>query len=397
MRKLIWVISVLWVFLFAFGGCKKDPVLAPAITGSEIKSISGSAQKGPFAMGTSITFYELNQKYGQTGKSFNTQITDNSGTFQLNNISLISNYVQIRADGFYFNEICGSYSSSQITLNCIADIQASIPVNINLLTHLEKPRVEYLLAQGLPFDSAKTQAQTEILDIFNISLANIQNSENLDISQAGEGNAALLAVSSILQGFRTESELSTLLAVISNDIKTDGVLNDASSKSSLIDQALLLDTISIRSNISDFYSSQGITASIPYFEKFITQFIINSNFTRTNSVFSFPSLGFYGENILNKNQLTYSSGQKSFAGKGGKCSFLKIRLHVISGNPWSYSYNISINVTNYDNSQKEQFFTVIDPSAAFDAYFIFQSGTYLVEYFETNSSTPTFSKTITVN
>jgi hypothetical protein len=284
-------------------------------------------------------------------------------------------------------------------LNCISNIASSASLHINLLTDLEKPRVEYLLSTGMPFDSAKAKAQKEVLNIFNISLTGIQHSENLDISQTGDGNAALLAISTILQGFRTESELSSILALISNDIKSDGVLNDPSLKSSLIDHAILLDTISIRSNISNFYSGLGISASIPYFEKYVRQFITSSSFSVTNSVFTFPATGLYGNNILSKNQLTYSAGDLSLTGQGKKCSHLKIRIHLLTGSPyfWQMGTNNNLNISNYDFTNNEQFFTVIDPAMSFDVQTSFSPGTFLIEYFETNSSTPTFSKTITVN
>ena len=407
MKKLLSIILTFTVF--AFNSCKKDT--GPSTTNTQPtnnalnRSINGSAQKGPFVNGTSITVYELGQNYSQTGKSFNTQINGNSGSFQLNNIALITNYIQIRADGFYFNEICGSNSSSQITLDCIANVGNSGTLHINLLTHLEMPRVEYLLTTGLPFDSAKNKAQREVLNIFNISLTSIQHSETLDISQTGDGNAVLLAISSILQGFRTESELSSLLALISNDIKNDGILNDSSAKSSLIDHALLIDTISIRNNISNFYLNLGVSASIPHFEKYINQFIISTNFIPTNSVMTFPATGAYGNNILFKNQTTYSGLDQSFTGQLKKCAYLKIRIHVISGSQFGNVLGTSNNlsISNYDNVNNQQFYTVIDPTLPFDLHLNFNGppagggGSYLIEYFEKNSTTPTFSKTITVS
>ncbi|MFI5141107.1 MAG: carboxypeptidase-like regulatory domain-containing protein [Bacteroidia bacterium] len=403
-------ISVAFILVILINNaCKKDTttLIPPATTtGSNptSKSIKGSAQKGPFIVGTSITVYELDNNYAQTGKSFNTQITNNSGSFQLHNLPLVGNYIQIRADGFYFNEVCGSNSAAQITLNGIASVADTTPLNINLLTDLEAPRVEYLLSKGIAFDSAKSQAQREVLSIFNVSVSGIRHSEHLDISQTGDGNASLLAVSVILQGFRTESELSNILAVISNDIQTDGILNDSTTKSSLIDHTLLLDTISIRSNLSGYYTGLNVSASIPHFEKYIRQFITNTTFHPTNSVLKYPVNGSYGSNLLYKSQTTYaqSNGQTSFAGQLTKCSYLKIRMHFISGShgPWSYSSTIgSVSVTSYDYTNQEQFFTVTNPSQPFDLQFWTNSGdVYLIEYFEISSSnTPTFSKTVTIN
>jgi len=53
------------------------------------------------------------------------------------------------------------------------------------------------------------------------TLDKIPDSELLDITKSGDNNAILLAVSLILQGFRSEAELTELLAAISNDIRTD--------------------------------------------------------------------------------------------------------------------------------------------------------------------------------
>lgn len=407
MKKIFYFITIITLVIFIFNGCKKsdeaptpNPPPVTAVNDTN-KTINGSAQKGPFLIGSSISVYELFHNYTQTGRSFTTQITDNSGSFQLTNVPLITNYVQIRADGFYFNEVCGSNSISQLTLNCIANTGNTGSLNINLLTHLEKPRVEYLLSTGMPFDSAKNEAQREVLNIFNITSNGIQLSEHLDISQAGEGNAVLLAISTILQGFRTESELSTLLAVISNDIRVDGILNDANAQSSIIDHALLLDTVSIRNNVSNFYLSLGISASIPYFEKYIQQFISNSTFALTNSVITYPAMGLSGNNLLLKTQLIYNGAYFSMAGQIKKCSFLTIRLHALSGDLW-YIYSgtggCNLNPSSYNFANREQFFTVIDPDFPFDLHFEnFTAGTYLVEYFEINPSTPSFTKTITVN
>ncbi|MEJ2105432.1 MAG: hypothetical protein P8X47_12800 [Ignavibacteriaceae bacterium] len=56
------------------------------------KKISGFVQKGPFISGSSISINELKSDLSQTGKTFNTQILDNKGSFEINNIELISNY-----------------------------------------------------------------------------------------------------------------------------------------------------------------------------------------------------------------------------------------------------------------------------------------------------------------
>jgi starch-binding outer membrane protein, SusD/RagB family len=65
--------------------------------------IKGAVQKGPFLNGSVVTVSELQDDLSQTGKTYTTEITDSKGSFNLQNISLISNYVEISASGYYFN------------------------------------------------------------------------------------------------------------------------------------------------------------------------------------------------------------------------------------------------------------------------------------------------------
>ena len=122
-------ISLLFLatLIFMFSSCKKDKQ-EPLIT-KDI--INGVAQKGPFLNGTSIGVYELNDRYSPTGKIYTTQILDNTGQFQLNNISLISQYVLLKADGYYFNEVTGANSVSPITLYALTDITNKTSINVN--------------------------------------------------------------------------------------------------------------------------------------------------------------------------------------------------------------------------------------------------------------------------
>jgi hypothetical protein len=143
-----------------------------------------------------------------------------------------------------------------------------------LLSHLEKDRTEYLLGQGKTFQEAKKQAQKEILNIFSISRNDMKYSETLDISSEGDDNAILLAISVILQGYRTTGELSELLANIATDIRTDGVLNSGSLGTQLINDAKLLNLSNIRTNLVSRYKDLGLTASIPDFEKYVTNFML---------------------------------------------------------------------------------------------------------------------------
>tara|TARA_R110002153_G_scaffold196886_3_gene350273 strand:+ start:306 stop:1721 length:1416 start_codon:yes stop_codon:yes gene_type:complete len=297
MKKLLYI----FLGLSLMFGCSDDSDGDNSNNNVEGANISGFAQKGPFLNGSSVILSELNESLTQTGSTFTSQIIDNTGAFEITGISLASNYAALRVDGYYFNEVCGEQSSSQITLNAISVISDDRNININVLTHLEKARVEYLMTNNsLTIDEAKSQAQSEVLAIFNIS-ESIDSSENLDISSQTVGDAVLIAVSSILQGFRSESEYSELMANIITDIRTDGELNSSSLGSQLISQAVLLNTGDITNNLENRYESLGMNISVPEFESHITNFINNSGYTLDNSsAIDYPEYGGQGfPNILN--------------------------------------------------------------------------------------------------
>lgn len=235
--------------------------------------LSGYVQKGPYINGTTIQLFELNSSLNQTGKAFNTQITDNKGSFEINDVALSSQFVEFLANGYYFNEVSGNISPSVLSLYALSDITDISTVNVNILTHLEKSRVENLIGKGKVFSEAKDSAQKEVLGIFGFPVQDMDNSEMLDITVNKEENAILLAISIILQGKRTTGDLTELLANISNDIQNDGILNDANILAQLRSSAEMLNLQEIRLNLSQRYQDLGISATIPGFEKYITDFL----------------------------------------------------------------------------------------------------------------------------
>ena len=164
---------------------------------SSAVTISGKVQKGPYVQGTEITVRELDSTMTPTGNTFTGTIDDNTGSFSIKG-TLTDKIAELAADGYYFNEVSGSLSSAKLSLQALSDLTDRSSVNVNLMTHLEKKRVEYLIDNSkMTFAAAKTQAQGEIIKIFNIDNVTLSNSETLDISQSGDGNAVLLAISAI--------------------------------------------------------------------------------------------------------------------------------------------------------------------------------------------------------
>lgn len=267
-------VLLILAIMFFINSCKKDD------DGNNIpkivkEKVSGYVQKGPYINGTSIFMSELDGSLNQTGNIFTTQIVDNKGTFEISNIELSSQYVEFKADGFYFDEVKGEKSIAPLTLYALSDITDKTTINVNILTHLEKSRVEYLIGQEVPFTEAKDSAQKEILAMFGFKNNEIANSEALDISIDNEDNAILLAISVILQGNNSVADLTEILANISTDLREDGILNNEIIRSSFYNVTQTINLVSVRGNLEARYENLGVTATIPDFEQKINSFLIS--------------------------------------------------------------------------------------------------------------------------
>ncbi|MEK6477173.1 hypothetical protein WJR50_06550 [Catalinimonas sp. 4WD22] len=269
-----------------------EPVVEDSTSTTKV-NINGYVQKGPFINGTTLIITELDDSLAATGKTFTTQITDNRGSFFIKTSQLDYTNLQLIATGFYYDEVKGEKSAAQLTLYALADVSTDARINVNILSHLEKDRVLYLLNQGVGFLEAKAQAQSEILAIFGIEKEDMQHSELLDISQAGEDNAILLSISAILQGDNTVAQLSELLADISTDLREDGIINSDKIKDALKHNSINLVLPAIRQHLVERYAELGVEASIANFEQYVDSDgdgILNKDDDNTPDEFVFAAI-----------------------------------------------------------------------------------------------------------
>ena len=367
-----------------------------------IEKISGYVQKGPYINGSSITMSELSSDLIQTGRTYSSQILDNKGTFEMKSIELISQFAELKVDGFYFNEIDNNNSTAQLTLYALSDLTDKSSLNVNILSSLEKRRVEYLVSQGSSFNDAKSQAQSEILEIFEISKSEMMESERLDITQTGEDHAILLSISVILQGYLQVADLSELLANLSNDLYEDGELNDTTLGTILINNAKTIKLSDIRTNLTDRYETQGLDVTIPDFEKYVNQFVDNTPFDFTAFI-EYPPMGNYGLNILDKDKTDYSAGTYSMKAILPEGTSLKVK---ISGQNWffpAFQENTGWEYTDWNDIDNSRIFTStrageLDFEILFESY---QDSTWSnktnIFVFENENIEPTWTKEITVN
>lgn len=374
--------------------------------------ISGYVQKGPFILGSPITISELQSDLQPTGRVFTTQIMDNSGKYELPDVELESQYLLLKADGFYFNERTGGLSQAQLTLFNLVDITEQESFNINVISHLEKERIMHLMGSGIEFSEAKQLAKNEILDIFGYASIDQLPSEQMSIASEGEDNAMLLASSLILQGDRSTGEFSELLSQISLDYREDGTMDSESLGSKLINGIYYGKLQEIRSYIENRYADIGIAYVIPEFEKYVRAFLDNTGFQLTRFI-EYPQYSNYGENILYADKTDIiPEVWYSMAAILPEGADLKV---VISGGLWYLvampDGPVNWSKTTYDSEAKRQIFTAMETGKScdlkiqFKAPFmetgdttdlsgIIQDNEITIEYFENNSVTATRTKTI---
>lgn len=237
----------------------------------EDKTVVGVTQKGPFINGSSVTLFELNgTDLLQTGNSFVGRIKSDKGDFSISGINLVSPYAFLEAKGYYRNEVSGKKSVSEIMLNAVTNLENRDNVNVNLLTHLEYERVQGLVKKNVDIASAKEQAEKEIFTSFYVE-EDAESFEDLNIFKTGEDDAVLLAISVLMQGNRSEAELSELLANYSYDVESDGIWNNEEAKAEIADwaemQTLSTGLENIRKNIEDWKFGTA-----PGFEKYVMRF-----------------------------------------------------------------------------------------------------------------------------
>ena len=404
MKTKILTLSLALIGMLAFTSCTKEKM-------GGTFSFSGKVQKGPFVTGTTINVNELNENLGQTGKAFTTSITSDDGSFSLNNIEMESDWALLTANGFYFNEVLGQLSSAQITLQALADLTDGSTVNINVLTHITKARIETLVREGMSFSDAKRKAEGEFQDFLGVTEHFNQGFEQMSIVSQGDFNAMLLAFSIILQRPSNNTaviptlpaELTWLMTNLSTDFADNGAINNEALVDTLLYNISLQNQRRIRQNLQNYYAGLGQSVAIPDFESYIALFQaahqqdLVTEFVYPDEASPVPEFGPGGEvpNILVKDA-TQFDGTQSFVVAAitplGKT--LKVK---ITGNTWlDTSLNNGWVITEHTNNsytieaQRQNELVSMLICLLNDS----KDGSATIEYYE-DSDTPSFTKQIT--
>jgi hypothetical protein len=414
MKKLLCILLVLGLAFII--SCKKkskeEEETASPVPEPGTVNINGKAQKGPYKNGSPLTIFELNSGLGQTGKSFSSVISDDAGNFSLNNIALTTGYALVTANGYYYMEHFNVVSPNQLYLEALADVTGSAVVNINLLTHIIKPRIEDLVSKGSNFSSAKAQAQNEFKQIMGVSSSTVSNFENLDITNDG----FLFAVSLIFQrrtsgyasNYNYTSEMNGLLSNFRNDFKNNGLIDNLEIIDTMIFNANRVQLIDVKSNFQNYYSGLGITITPPNFEPYLYAFQKQHGSPVFTSI-TFPDSSYFDtdmgppskmKNILSKSATNFQNNSGYIFAAEVPCdSSLVIKFTsygpgYFSNFPPYYGWVASASssssapliLTAQRKNFRNGFFGFLNGSGGQDSA--------KVEYFQNGSATPYFTKKI---
>ena len=339
MRWFLWFTLTAFLFLSACSDSSSANDSEQAAGEGEaiptsIEGVNGFMQKGPFLSGSKVRVLELEsgRTLKQTGRSFEAIIQTDDGSFTLNAQTMVSQYIELHAEGFYRNEVTGKESGAPISLYAITDVmmREGGKVNINLLTHLEYQRVVYLVTEkNMKVAAAKEQAQKEVLAMLNImDNKGFGSSEDLSIVGETDADGALLAFSVLFQGERSEAQLTSLLQKVVNDLKEDGKWDDEDTKTAIADWAKAQDQggnlTTIRGHVADWK-----LGSVPNFEKYVR------NFWYSN----------YG-----LGECTTANERKVAKNKNGK-SENKEELFICENNVWRVATETEIDAYDYKNDR----------------------------------------------
>lgn len=268
-KSSIWNVTVCAiVLLFGIMACA-DSDEAEESVHVQKSIISGTIEKGPFVQGSKVSLYELTAGLLQTGKAFVTQTFNDMGAFRFETpMSLNSQYVELETSGYFYNELKGELSASQITLNALSDVRNRNSVNVNLITHLEYGRVKALVQDGVRFSDAKRQAEKELLACFAIK-DEIISPEAISITDNSKSSAVLLAISTIMLYEKSEAEFSEFIAKFSSDFADNGRIDNPIIRNAIIQGQQNAHPKNVIDLMKAFYANRGVSFECDDYSSFI--------------------------------------------------------------------------------------------------------------------------------
>lgn len=259
MRKVLFLALALAVV-----ACEKNPD-GESSTPKD-RTLTGFAQKGQFVKGSQVTAFAVGSDLVATGESFPANISDDLGAFSIAG-KTAAPFFELRAEGYYFNEMTGESSSNPLYLEAFVKSDDS-KANINLMTTAIRPRVKKLIKEGKTYAEAIGQAQNELQKALGFTGA-AGNFDDMDITGTSDADGMLLAFACMVQNQRSAAEVTTLIQEIASDLESKGELN-AIVYEKVKSKAPSVNPYVVIQNLARYYQEKGLVVkNVPAFWKYL--------------------------------------------------------------------------------------------------------------------------------
>ena len=229
--------------------------------------------QGPFEKGATVSVYELDENFEETGVHIDSKTSNDSGAFSIKIKDFKSQHALLKVNGRYIDNITGAKSADSITLYAFTDLNKYDKININFLTHLSHKRILYLVTKkDKSVDKASMQAETEVLKTFNIDEDNFNAAGNIDIFGKNKQSAALLAISALIQGNLLKAKLNDRLTDFVSDIEKYGTWDNEQTKTEIADWASNVSLNTGFDKVKGYIKKWNQTVDLSAFEKYVENF-----------------------------------------------------------------------------------------------------------------------------
>ncbi|GGX66657.1 hypothetical protein [Saccharospirillum salsuginis] len=190
---------------------------------SASSATSGSAQKGPFQMGQTVTATRLKTDGSLSGDTATTETTER-GEFEFTDLNWAGG-TQLSIEGTFYDEIGGNFTGTDRTLLAVTDLEdgQSLSTNVNLYTHFIAKRVRHLMGQGTAFAASHDQARGELQSAFAIDSApsDLNLLQTIDGTSEEDSANLLMFSAALLKAGIDQNGLDAM----ADDFADDGAIN----------------------------------------------------------------------------------------------------------------------------------------------------------------------------
>lgn len=210
----------------------------PAPDGGYSGKLTGAAEFGPLKAGSTIKLSFLDEgSLAPTGKSVSAQVVSDLGMYSLD-YSGMPSYGLMEASGSFMNLILGDATGS-VKLNSMIRAIDGESANVNVMTHLEYPRIAYLMKESaMSYADAQGKAESEVLRAFYMSNFAVP-ARNVWTLGPGDADGNLLAMTLLLHADYSSAEMQSVIDAVATDLEKDGTWDDAATKAKIADWAYL--------------------------------------------------------------------------------------------------------------------------------------------------------------